>query len=156
MENIAAQLSARDFNVLWQTGQSAHVSELQSKFLNVPNVHVTEYIYDMERAYAAADLVVCRAGASSLAELARLGKPAVLIPWSGAAANHQEANARSFEQAGAAYVVTDAEVKAKLFETVLELLNGGDRLRQFSEAMKQRDNPNAASVVARWLIERIP
>jgi len=73
MTDIAGELSARGFNVLWQTGKSANLEELQAKFLHVPNVHVMDYIYDMERAYAAADLVVCRAGASSLAELARLG-----------------------------------------------------------------------------------
>ena len=152
MRTAASLFAEHRFNVLWQTGRSANVDELQQKFSDVANVRVMEYIYDMERAYRAADLVVCRAGASSLAELARLGKPAVLVPWSGAMANHQERNARAFEKDGSAIVLTDAEVGSKLAETVLAFLNDGERLRAMAEAMKQRDNPNAAKIVAQWLI----
>jgi len=152
MRASARVLAEHGNNVLWQTGRSANVAELQREFSDVPNVHVMEYIYDMEQAYRAADLVVCRAGASSLAELARLGKPAVLVPWSGAMANHQERNARAFEKDGSAIVLTDPEVGNKLAETVLALLNDGKRLRNMAEAMKHRDNPNAAAIVAQWLI----
>ncbi|MFI5202011.1 MAG: undecaprenyldiphospho-muramoylpentapeptide beta-N-acetylglucosaminyltransferase [Candidatus Kapaibacterium sp.] len=155
--NKAMRTSARVFaehgyNVLWQTGRSANVTELQQEFSDIANVRVMEYIYDMERAYRAADLVVCRAGASSLAELARIGKPAVLVPWSGAMANHQERNARAFEHDGSAVVLTDNDVKTKLAETVLALLHDSERLRAMAAAMKHRDNPNAAAIVAQWLI----
>jgi UDP-N-acetylglucosamine--N-acetylmuramyl-(pentapeptide) pyrophosphoryl-undecaprenol N-acetylglucosamine transferase len=155
--NQALRISARSFaeqgyNVLWQTGRSANVTEFQQEFSDIANVRVMEYIYDMEGAYRAADLVICRAGASSLAELARLGKPAVLVPWSGAMANHQERNARAFEQDGSAVVLTDREVANKLPETVIGLLNDSERLHAMAEAMKQRDNPDAARQVAQWLI----
>jgi UDP-N-acetylglucosamine--N-acetylmuramyl-(pentapeptide) pyrophosphoryl-undecaprenol N-acetylglucosamine transferase len=150
---VSARLFAeRGYNVLWQTGRSTNVEELQQEFSDVANVRVMEYIYDMERAYRAADLVVCRAGASSLAELARLGKPAVLVPWSGAMANHQERNARAFERDGSAVVLTDDDVKTKLAETVFALLNDSERLHAMAEAMKRRDNPDAAKIVAQWLI----
>ncbi len=155
VEEIAGPLADTGYNVLWQTGKSVDLPALQTKFASKPNVRVMDYIYDMERAYRAADLVVCRAGASSLAELARLGKATVLVPWSKAAANHQEENARAFERDGAAIVLTDAEVKQKLMPTLQEILGDDNKCTAMSAAMKRRDNPDAAAVVASWLIERI-
>jgi len=155
MEASAATLAEQGFNILWQTGKGVDLDTLRAKFSDKPNVRVMDYIYDMERAYHAADLVVCRAGASSLAELARLGKPAVLVPWSKAAANHQEPNARAFERDHAAVVLTDSEVQVALLSTIQTLLADGERLRLMSAAMLRRDNPEAATVVAQWLIDRI-
>jgi UDP-N-acetylglucosamine--N-acetylmuramyl-(pentapeptide) pyrophosphoryl-undecaprenol N-acetylglucosamine transferase len=152
MRECAASLKATGYNLIWQTGRNANIKELQSEFANLPNVHIADYIYNMDEAYRAADLVVCRAGASSLAELAQLGKPAVLIPWSGAMDNHQEHNARAFERDGAAIVLTDMEVKSKLADTILTLLNDPNRLRSLAEAMHRRDHPEAAKVVAQWLM----
>lgn len=152
MGAAARVFSGEGLNVLWQTGRSANVSKLQKEFEGTVNVRITEYIYDMEGAYRAADLVVCRAGASSLAELSKLGKAAVLVPWAGAMANHQEENARAFEHDGAAIVLTDEEVKTKLAETVLTLLHDPERLSTMATAMKQRDNPEASRIVAEWLM----
>jgi UDP-N-acetylglucosamine--N-acetylmuramyl-(pentapeptide) pyrophosphoryl-undecaprenol N-acetylglucosamine transferase len=152
MQTIAADVVAHGCNVLWQTGKSANVSELIAEFVNIPNVRVLEYIYEMETAYRSADLVVCRAGASSLAELARLGKPAVLIPYPHAAANHQETNAAAFERDGAAILLRDPELKEKLKPTILELIQNEERLHAMSGAIRRRDNPNAARLVAEWLV----
>jgi UDP-N-acetylglucosamine--N-acetylmuramyl-(pentapeptide) pyrophosphoryl-undecaprenol N-acetylglucosamine transferase len=154
MQSVAAPLSARGLNILWQTGKSADIEKLKAEFVNQPNVRVADYIYDMERAYAAADLVVCRAGASSLAELSRIGKPAVLVPYPFAAAGHQEENARAFERDGAALVLRDQELKEKLDPTIRALIEDKPKLQSMSEAMKRRANPDAAKVVAQWLIER--
>ncbi|SRR5579883_178209 len=155
MQASVTKFAEAGYNVLWQTGKSVNLTELQQQFAAMPNVRVTDYIYEMERAYRAADLVVCRAGASSLAEVTRLGKPAVLVPWSGAMANHQEHNARSFEQDGAAVVLRDNEVREKLASTVLELLSDRDRLQKMSNAMKARAHEDAATVVAAWLLDRL-
>ncbi|MDP4200349.1 MAG: undecaprenyldiphospho-muramoylpentapeptide beta-N-acetylglucosaminyltransferase [Bacteroidota bacterium] len=155
MELAASELATSGYNVLWQTGKSSEAEILREKFQNQPNVRATEYIYEMERAYRAADLVVCRAGASSLAELARLAKPAVLVPWSGAMANHQEMNALAFERDGAAVVLRDNEVKDRLLETVRALLCDPEQLRSMAAAMRHRDTPNAANIVAQWLLEKV-
>jgi UDP-N-acetylglucosamine--N-acetylmuramyl-(pentapeptide) pyrophosphoryl-undecaprenol N-acetylglucosamine transferase len=148
-------LAERGYNILWQTGKSANLTEIKQQFIHNPNVHATDYIYNMDEAYRAADIVVCRAGASSLAELARLGKPAVLIPWSGAMDNHQEHNARAFERDGSALVLTDVEVKSKLADTILTLLNDPNKLRSMAEAMHRRDHPEAATVIAQWLMSNM-
>jgi len=154
MRSSVQEFNAHGYNVLWQTGKSANVTELQKEFSGLANVCIREYIYEMEQAYRAADIVVCRAGASSLAELARLGKPAVLVPWSGAMANHQEHNARAFEETGAALVLRDDEVRSKLAKTVLDVLRQPRELERMSEAMKRCDHPDAAAIVAEWLLGR--
>jgi UDP-N-acetylglucosamine--N-acetylmuramyl-(pentapeptide) pyrophosphoryl-undecaprenol N-acetylglucosamine transferase len=83
---------------------------------------VRDYLDDMASAYAAADVVVCRSGASTLAELAAQGKAAILIPYPHAAANHQDANARVFERAGAAVRITQAELTTKLGPALADML----------------------------------
>ncbi|MEK7389151.1 MAG: UDP-N-acetylglucosamine--N-acetylmuramyl-(pentapeptide) pyrophosphoryl-undecaprenol N-acetylglucosamine transferase [Elusimicrobiota bacterium] len=87
---------------------------------------VLEYLDDMPAAYGAADLVICRAGASTLAELASQRKPAVLIPFPHAAANHQEANARVFERAGAAVCVCETEFGRRMGPILFDLLESPD------------------------------
>lgn len=154
MRDAARAFSAVGYNVLWQTGKGDTTEELQREFSDDPHIQVREYIFEMEKAYAAADLVVCRAGASSLAELARLGKAAVLVPYPFAAANHQEANARAVEAAGAAIVLRDTELKDKLQGEVLALMQDDAKLAQMSDAMKSREHSDAATVIADWLTAR--
>lgn len=93
---------------------------------------VREYCEDMAAAYGAADLVVCRSGASTLAELAAQRAPAVLVPYPRAAANHQDLNARAFEAAGAAVRLPEAELDARLGGVLRDLL-------QSDEAVTRRD-----------------
>jgi len=85
-------------------------------------IYVVEYLDDMAAAYGAADLVVCSAGASTLAELAAQRAPAVLVPFPHAAADHQDANARAFERAGAAVRLREAELGARLGGVLADLL----------------------------------
>jgi UDP-N-acetylglucosamine--N-acetylmuramyl-(pentapeptide) pyrophosphoryl-undecaprenol N-acetylglucosamine transferase len=149
----ADALIAKGYSILWQVGKGNNVEELKAKFLANPSIRVEEYIFEMEQAYAAADLVICRAGASSLAELARLGKPAILVPYPHAAENHQEANARAFEQSGAAVVLHDNELSAKLAEQIA-MIDSDAVKERMSVAMKSRENKEAAKIVTGWLIAR--
>jgi UDP-N-acetylglucosamine--N-acetylmuramyl-(pentapeptide) pyrophosphoryl-undecaprenol N-acetylglucosamine transferase len=115
-------------------------------------VTVDEYVDDMAAAYATADLVVCRAGATSLAELAALGLPSVLIPFPWAADDHQTANARAFEEAGAARSVSDAAIDAD--ETVgllRDLLSDAQVLGVMGESARTL----ARSDAAEWLATEI-
>lgn len=93
---------------------------------------VREYLEDMAAAYGAADLVVCRAGASTLAELSAQRVPAVLVPYPHAAADHQNANARVFERAGAAVRIEESGLGARLGATLVDLLtsNGSETKRR--------------------------
>ena len=105
---------------------------------------VREYIYDMPRVMAAADLILCRAGASTLSELAYMGKPVILVPSPNVTNNHQEKNARVLEKAGGAKVFLEGEFDAQsLLDTVRELLGDEDKLAEMSEAMRSLAVPGA-------------
>jgi len=104
----------------------------------------------MAPAYAAADVVVCRSGASTLAELAALGKPAVLVPYPHAAADHQDANARVFERAGACLRVPEGPRFAeRLGEALSELLESAEKRAAMSEAYARLGLPPAKDAAGR-------
>lgn len=117
---------------------------------------VRDYTEDMAGAYAAADLVVCRSGAGTLAELAALRKPAVLVPYPHATDDHQTANARVFEQAGAAVLMPQSQLAKRLGGVVRDLLQS--KLRDaMSKAYDRLDLPapdKAAAVFADALERR--
>ncbi|MDG1411621.1 MAG: undecaprenyldiphospho-muramoylpentapeptide beta-N-acetylglucosaminyltransferase [Acidimicrobiales bacterium] len=109
---------------------------------------LVEYEDDMPSVYAAADLVVCRAGASSVAEIAAIGVPAVLVPLPGAPGDHQTANARALVNAGAAVMVTDGELDgARLHAEVDALIAEPDRLHEMSQRAKGVARRDAAEAV---------
>lgn len=100
-------------------------------------IDVREYIYDMPRVMAAADLIICRAGASTLAELAYMGKPVIIVPSPNVTNNHQEKNARVLERAGGAKVLLEGEFDAlTLLSDIRELLGNSDKLCAMSRAMR--------------------
>lgn len=108
-----------------------------------------EYEDQMPRLYAAADLVVCRAGGSTVAELAAAGVPSVLVPLPGAPNDHQTANARALVQAGAAVLVPDAELTVeRLASEISAMVDDPTRLEAMSGAGRQLGRPDAAERVA--------
>ena len=110
---------------------------------------VREYIYDMPLVMAAADLVMCRAGASTLAELTAMGKPAVLIPSPNVTNNHQEKNARVLSEAGGAKLLLEPEFTAdSLLGLVSELLHHPETLEDMSAKMRALGLPDATNRIA--------
>ena len=108
------------------------------------------YENDMRSVFAAADLVVCRAGASTVAELAVAGVPSVLVPLPGAPGDHQTANARAMVDAGAAVLVPDADLDApRLGHEVDALVGNRGRLASMHDAALGLARPDAATAVAR-------
>jgi UDP-N-acetylglucosamine:LPS N-acetylglucosamine transferase len=109
---------------------------------------LVEYEDDMPTVYAAADFVVCRAGASSVAEVAVAGLPSVLVPLPGAPGDHQTANARALVDAGAAVLVPDSELDADRFAAEVDLLiDDPDRLASMAAAASSVARPDAAVAV---------
>ena len=101
-----------------------------------PSLEVREYIYDMACVCRAADLVICRAGASTISELTALGVPALMVPSPYVTNNHQEKNARALEEAGGAAVVVEGEcTPQKLFQTACGILRDEKRLADMERAM---------------------
>lgn len=127
--------------------------------------HPLEYIDDMGSAYAAADLVICRAGAGTLAEIQQAARPALLIPKIGLPHEHQLANARDFQEGGAARVVLERDhpqhpaimyVPAKeLAQAAIEMLEDPDRLAVMTRSLKARPRPDTEKIIARTLTSLI-
>ena len=140
---IADTYKDSDFNLIHAAGRERYDTMMERLNSLCPagcsrqGYDVRPYIYDMSRVMAAADLVVCRAGASTLAELALMGKPCVLVPSPNVTNNHQEKNARVLENAGGAVVLVEAGLTSQKFtETVTELIEDDARLNDMAEAMK--------------------
>lgn len=142
MEAGLDKLLNAGIQVIWQTGKSFG-NRGQAAAKGKQGAVVTEFITDMAAAYAAADLVVSRAGAGSISELQILGKPCILVPSPNVAEDHQTKNALALVNKGAAVMVTDAEASQKLVDTILELTEEPKKLKTMSEnisAMALRDS----------------
>jgi len=131
-------------NILLVTGKAGYEDFFQAcskegmDLAKIGNVKISPYLYNMQDALAAADLVISRAGAATLAELSALGIPSILIPYPYAAENHQEYNARALEREGAAQVVLDRDLKGEILcLKVEELLKKPDLLTQMADASKR-------------------
>ena len=112
------------------------------------NVDAREYIFDMPRVMAAADLILCRAGASTLAELTYMGKPVLIVPSPNVTDNHQEKNARVLEQAGGAKVFLAGEFEAEsLLREIERLLESPGELGAMSGAMRALSVPDATDKI---------
>jgi UDP-N-acetylglucosamine--N-acetylmuramyl-(pentapeptide) pyrophosphoryl-undecaprenol N-acetylglucosamine transferase len=134
-------------NLLWGTGLT-HLATFE-RYAVPDRVVVRGFLDPIGRAYRAADLVVCRAGAMTTAELCAWGKPSILVPLPTAAANHQLHNARTLEAAGAAVVLEEAALSARSLATaVRDLLDDSSRLGRLAAAARTRGHPNAAAEIA--------
>jgi UDP-N-acetylglucosamine--N-acetylmuramyl-(pentapeptide) pyrophosphoryl-undecaprenol N-acetylglucosamine transferase len=147
-KNLEALLHEDDVHVVWQTGER-YYDAITNQIGEHPRLRVVEYIDQMDAAYAAADLVVCRAGALTCSELLVTGTPAVLVPSPNVTADHQTKNARSLEEAGAAVLLPEPELDARLDDVVVDLLDDPDALSQMAEAAQERARPDAAETIAR-------
>jgi UDP-N-acetylglucosamine--N-acetylmuramyl-(pentapeptide) pyrophosphoryl-undecaprenol N-acetylglucosamine transferase len=154
--NQAVKLLVNDFiesniQLIWQTGNTD--AGLAKEMAAMKNCWVHPFIDNMEYAYAAADVVVCRAGATTLAELTRLGKASVLIPYPHAAADHQTFNAQTLVDAGASVMIADRDVKLKLKDVIISVMNDEKRLKQMREESRKIGKPNAGKVIAQRILE---
>ena len=140
-----------------EAGLSAMGDALKGKGIDDPaagGLDIRSFIYDMPTVLAAADLVLCRAGASTLAELTALGKPAVLVPSPYVTGNHQEENAKALEQGGGALMLRERDCTGQtLYNTVSELLAKPERLSEMSTAMKAMGNPKATETITEIVLD---
>ena len=133
---------------LWQTGE-LDFARLAPAWEHADGVRLRAYIDSMPAALAAATLLVCRAGAMTLAEITARGKPAILVPFPGAVDDHQTANARALVDSGAAIRIADRDLSGEsLASTVVELLSDPARLRRMGEASRKLARPRATAELA--------
>ena len=141
-----------DLQLIWQTGEGYFDTYKDSPTAQLPNVTCLRYLERMDLAYAAADLVSCRAGALSISELQLLGKAALLIPSPNVSGDHQTANARAVEAAGGAILVPDVEQRARLVQLLPQLLADADATEDMARNMAAMARPQAARDIARAII----
>ena len=140
--------------VLWSCGKTSYDEVAERAGDHPERIHIAEFIDDMERAYAASDFVLCRAGALTLAEITLCGLPSILVPYPLAAAGHQEANARSLERIGAAKVILEKEIKtSELFQRIFDLIQNDAERKRMSLAAKSAAHPNATADIASEIIQ---
>ena len=147
-------VKSSDVQFIWQTGKyySAAIAE-QLKGQDIPNLKVTDFISDMGAAYKAADLVISRAGASSISEFCLIGKPVILVPSPNVAEDHQTKNALALSTRDAAIYVKDAEAPATLLELALKTVNDEAKLKSLSENVLKLALPNSAEIIAKEVIK---
>lgn len=140
---------------IWQTGKyySEEIRAELDRRGKPANLYVSDFISDMAAAYAAADLVISRAGASSISEFCLLGKPVVLVPSPNVAEDHQTKNALALVQKDAALYVKDAEARDMLLPLAINTVQDVERLAILSENIFQLAKPNAANDIAAAALE---
>ncbi len=138
-------LKKENISILWQTGGSYYD---KYKDYNGDDVKVVDFIEDVASYYSAADLIIARAGATTIAEIAYLGLPAILIPSPNVAANHQFKNAEELAKTGAAEIVADNEIREKLLPKIKELIYDKDKLNGLALNVKKFAKKDAAEIIA--------
>jgi len=143
------QREAPGIHIIHQTGERDYNDALAAYKPLGEAAEVFKFIEDMPGAFACADLVVCRSGASTVAEIAAAGKPAVFVPFPHAADDHQRVNAEALAKHGAAVVVEEPTLEGVwLAETIAALLQDPRRLQSMSRAARELAHPDAAREIA--------
>jgi len=149
------QLAKSDIQVVWQTGKVYYEKCLAAwEATGKPtNIEVHDFLSDMPDRYAQADLVISRAGASSISELCLLGKPAILVPSPNVAEDHQTHNALALVHKEAAVLVRDIEAAEKLIPTALELIRDDKQLQKLHTNILQLAQADSAKRIAEEVIK---
>jgi UDP-N-acetylglucosamine--N-acetylmuramyl-(pentapeptide) pyrophosphoryl-undecaprenol N-acetylglucosamine transferase len=144
-----ALLANEPVNVVWQCGKYYEMVYQDCETAKLPNVHMRAFIDRMDLLYAAADVIVSRAGALSISELCLIGKPAVLVPSPNVAEDHQTKNALALVEKGAARLVRDSEAVEKMLPEALMILGNDALAFGLGESIRPLGRPNAADMIAR-------
>lgn len=152
LAGLDQQLATQDVQLYWQCGKGYHEA-LQQRVAATPlekhfaHARLAAFIDDMATAFAAADVVVSRAGASTISEMIELKKPCILVPSPNVAEDHQTKNALSLVNVGAAQMISDAEARANLLREAITLAKSPERQAAFQQALASFPTLNAAAAI---------
>ena len=151
------ELSKQELHVVWQTGKTyyADCKAAWEAAGSPANIECLDFLSDMPDRYAQADLVISRAGASSISELCLLGKPCILVPSPNVAEDHQTHNAMALVRKDATVLVKDAEAKDKLVATALQLLADDRRLQTLHTNILTLAQPDSARRIAEEVLKLV-
>ena len=156
IQNIDA-IESSGFQVIWQCGE-LYLFDLKvelSHKLDASDIHLFDFISRMDLAYKAADLVISRAGASSISELSLLGKPTILIPSPNVAEDHQTQNALALVNKDATVMVADEDAESDLIQTAIEVMNDNKKLKSLSENISKLAQLNSADRIVDEVVKII-
>jgi len=150
------KLAKTDVQIIWQTGKFyiEDARKAAEPFIS-PNLLVTDFVSRMDMAYSIADLVVSRAGASSISELCLLAKPVILIPSPNVAEDHQTQNALALVHKDAAIMIKDADSKAQLVDKMLEVIEDETQLNKLSKSILQLAEKDSADRIAEEILKLV-
>jgi UDP-N-acetylglucosamine--N-acetylmuramyl-(pentapeptide) pyrophosphoryl-undecaprenol N-acetylglucosamine transferase len=153
LEALGELSRANHLQILWQTGNRDYPEvERKTASITLP-ITLWNFIDDMASALGAADLVISRSGATTIAELTKCGLPSILIPYPYATTGHQEENARLLLEAGACYLILDKDLNGRsLTAVVVEMLSDKRRLQQMAENSRKLARPKAAELIVDTMI----
>ena len=148
------ELIAAGVQVIWQTGKPYAATAIE-RVKNKTGVWASDFITKMEYAYAAADIIVARAGAMTVAEVCVAGKPVVFVPYPYAAEDHQTVNARQLVNQKAAIMIPDSDVREQLLPVVTALAIDEEKQKEMSDHIRSLAVHNADEVIALEILQRI-
>lgn len=154
--NLYLQLLERNnLFIIWQTGVEAF-DEMESLVKNHQNVILKPFLHSMDLAYAAADLIVSRAGAMTCCEILATGKPSILIPSPNVAEGHQYNNASLMADLAGSRIITEDELDSTTLETaILEILDNESLMAELSERALKAAKPNASAEIAEQILSLV-
>lgn len=148
------KIIAADVQLIWQTGKFYYKGIIEKLGENYnPNVRIMEFVNRMDLAYAAADIIISRAGAGTIAELCVVKKPVILVPSPNVAEDHQTKNALALLHDNAAVFIPDRDAETKLVDKALELLNDKDKQKTLSNNIGKLALPDADEVIAKEVMK---
>ena len=154
--NLIKEVIKNDWQVLLISGQDDYDSIMKMVREDHKIFSVESYLHDIEKAYSLADLIICRAGATTLAEIGAYGLPAILIPYPYATHNHQEVNARIFTRERAAILILEKDLSdKKLAQVLLDMLKDKNRLGMMARKSKELGNENSAKKIVDYISDYI-
>ena len=149
-------LIAADVQLIWQTGKVYYSTIVEKIGRNYhPNIYMTEFLNGMDMAYAAADVIISRAGAGTISELCLVKKPVILVPSPNVAEDHQTKNALALVNEEAAVLVTDLDAESNLINTALDLLKNDAFQKKLSEQIAKMAMPEADEIIASEVINMV-
>ncbi|MDP1842620.1 MAG: undecaprenyldiphospho-muramoylpentapeptide beta-N-acetylglucosaminyltransferase [Sediminibacterium sp.] len=152
--NGIAAFEKNHLQLIWQTGKT-NAAKYTSETSTKGNLYISEFIQDMEYAFAAADIIISRSGAMTVAEIAVVAKPAILVPYPHAAEDHQTANAMQLVNEQAAWIVKDADAASSLVNKVVELALNKNAQEQLINHIKPLGIANADQLIANEIVKLI-
>ena len=150
LKNNINKLTSLGIDVLWQTGE-LYYNTYSS--LETENIKIVKYFDNVAKAYSAADLLIARAGATTIAEVAQIGIPVIFVPSPNVAANHQYKNAKVLVDAEAAELIEDSEFNEKIVAEVENIIFDNDKLNKLKLGIKKFAKPDAINTISNEIIK---